>query len=83
MVRWAAALAVANRGCERRASVTQVAMRNCLARAVLHSDQKTASNWRVCILQPDQDAVGQAATACLGDLSQLRLCVKVLRTTEV
>lgn len=43
----------------------RVAMRDCLARAVLHIFQKTASNWRVCILQPDQDALGQAATACL------------------
>ena len=41
-------------------------MRDCLARAVLHGNQKTASNWRVCMVQPDQDAVGQAATAGLG-----------------
>ena len=62
----------------------RVAMRNCLARAALHIDQKTASNWRVCILQPDQDAVGQAASACLGKPSlNLDCAKKMLLTAEV
>jgi len=80
---WSAGLLLlpyANRGCERGAIATWVAMRDCRARAVLHAGQTIASNWRVCILQPDQDAIDRPQPCGFGVSLNSDCAKKVLRT---